>query len=116
MKTNKKNTFEILDSHFLNTGNGKMNVDYFLDCIYQHIDVNYRHDIRKREYVKKSKVTSILWCAFIDFTNEKLFYYDYGTSCTNKHLKDYLAYYGKDFSIFEPLYEEVERFKKEFNQ
>ena len=34
MKTSKKNTFEVLDSYFLNTANNKMNVDYFLDNIF----------------------------------------------------------------------------------
>lgn len=114
MKTSKKNTFEILDSHFLNTHNGTMNTDYFLDNIFMEIDVVYRHDKQKRAFVKSGKITTILWCAFMDFTNEKLDAYDYGTVCTSQHLKDYLKQYGKDYSIFEPLYEEVERFKEEF--
>ena len=44
MKTSKKNTFEVLDSYFLNTESMTMNVDYFLDCINTQIDVTYRSD------------------------------------------------------------------------
>ena len=116
MKTNKKNTFEILDSHFLNTSNNTINVDYFLENIYMQVDVVFRHDKRKREYLKTAKIKNIIWYAFVDFTNEKLFYYDYGTVCTNQHLKDYLGQYGKDYSIFDPLYEEIERIKKELEE
>ena len=116
MKTNKKNTFEILDSHFLNTQNGTMNTDYFLDNIYMQIDVVFRNDKQKREFLKTGKIESILWSAFIDFTNDKLDAFDYGTVCTSQHLKDYLKQYGKDYSIFEPLYKEVERIKKELQE
>ena len=57
---------------------------------------------------------AILWDAFISFTNDILQYNDYNTVCTSQQLKDYLKYYGKDYSIFEPLYAEVERIKAEF--
>lgn len=116
MRTNKRNTFEILDSHFLNTQNGTMNTDYFLENIYMQIDVVFRHDKQKREFLKTGKITSILWSAFVDFTNDKLEAYDYNTVCTSQHLKDYLKQYGKDYSIFEPLYKEVERMKKELQE
>lgn len=114
MKTNKKNTFEVLDSYFLNTASNKMNVDYFLDNIFIQIDVTFRSDKVKRDFVKNGKITSILWDAFISFTNDILQYNDYNTICTSQQLKDYLKYYGKDYSIFEPLYAEVERLKAEF--
>ena len=42
MSTNKKNTFEALDSYFLNTESMKMNDDQFLECINTQIDVVFR--------------------------------------------------------------------------
>ena len=113
MSTNKKNTFEALDSYFLNTESMKMNVDYFLDCINTQIDVVFRSDKNKRNYIKTAKVTAILWTAFIDFTNDILQYNDYNTVCTSKQLKDYLTQYGYDYNVFKPLYEDVEHYKKE---
>ena len=113
MKTCKKNTFEVLDSYFLNTGNGKMNEGYFLENIFTQIDVTYRSDRHKRDYVKRAKVQNIIWTAFIDMTNEFLKYQDYGTVCTNQQLKAWLEQYGKSYEIFNPLYEEVERIKAE---
>ncbi len=50
MKANKKNTFEILDSYFLNTADNKMNVDYFLDNIFTQIDVTFRSDKVKKNW------------------------------------------------------------------
>lgn len=116
LKTNKKNTFNVLDSYFLNTESMTMNVNYFLDCINTQIDVVFRSDKNKRKYIQTSKVTAILWSAFIDFTNDILKYNDYGTVCTSQHLKDYLKHYGKDYNIFKPLYEDVERYKKELQE
>ena len=116
MKTNKKNTFDVLDSYFLNTKSMTMNVDYFLDCINTQIDVTYRSDRKKREFVKSAKVTNILWTAFIDFTNDILKYNDYDTICTSQHLKDYLKQYNQNYDIFKPLYSEVERYKNELQE
>ena len=93
-----------------------MNVDYFLDCINTQIDVTYRSDRKKREFVKSAKVTNILWTAFIDFTNGILKYNDYDTICTSQHLKDYLKQYNQNYDIFKPLYSEVERYKNELQE
>ena len=38
-KTNIKATFDTLDSYFLNTGNMKLNKDYFLESIYTEIEM-----------------------------------------------------------------------------
>lgn len=116
MKTNKKNTFDVLDSYFLNTESMTMNVNYFLDCINTQIDVTYRSDRKKREFVKSAKVTNILWTAFIDFTNDILKYNDYNTICTSQQLKDYLKQYNQNYAIFKPLYSEVERYKNELQE
>ena len=113
-KTSKKNTFEALDMYFLNTQSMTMNVDYFLNCINTQIDVVYRSDRKKRDFVKSAKVTSILWTAFFDFTNDILKYNDYNTVCTSQQLKEYLKQYGQNYDIFKPLYAEVEYYKKEF--
>lgn len=114
LKTCKKNTFEALDSYFLNTATMQMNDDYFREQIFTHIDVTYRSDKIKREFVKKSSIKSIVWTAFIDFTNDILEYNDYNTRCTNEHLKAYLKQYGKDYSIFDDLYADIEAIKAEF--
>lgn len=116
MKTCKKNTFEALDSYFLNTATMQMNEDYFRECIFTEIDVTYRSDKLKREYVKKSSVKSIVWTAFIDFTNDILEYNDYNTRCTNEHLKAYLKQYNKDYSIFDDLYSDIEAIKNELKE
>ena len=116
MSTNKKNTFDALDSYFLNTDTMKMNVGYFLDCINTQIDVVFRSDKNKRNYIKTAKVTAILWTAFIDFTNDILQYNDYNTVCTSQQLKDYLAQYGYNYDIFKPLYTIVEGYKKQLQE
>ena len=54
-KTNIKATFDTLDSYFLNTGNMKLNKDYFLESIYTEIDVTFRNDKQMREYIKNTK-------------------------------------------------------------
>lgn len=54
-KTNIKATFDTLDSYFLNTGNMKLNKDYFLDSIYTEIDVTFRCDKQMREYIKNTR-------------------------------------------------------------
>lgn len=115
-KTSKKNTFEVLDSYFLNTQSMTMNVDYFLNCINTQIDVVYRSDRKQREFVKSAKVTTILWTAFIDFANDVLKYNDYNTICTSQQLKDYLKQYGQNYDIFKALYAAVEHYKKEFQE
>ena len=116
MKTNKKNTFEALDSYFLNTESMTMNIDYFLDCINTQIDVVFRSDKNKREYIKTAKITAILWAAFTDFTNDILQYNDYNTVCTSQQLKDYLKQYGQNYDIFKPLYKAVEQYKQELKE
>lgn len=115
-KTSKKNTFKALDSYFLNTEAMTMNVDYFLNCINTQIDVVYRSDRKKRDFVKSAKVTAILWTAFFDFTNDILKYNDYNTVCTSQHIKEYLKQYGQNYDIFKPLYAAVEHYKKEFQE
>ena len=72
-KTNIKATFDTLDSYFLNTGNMKLNKDYFLDSIYAEIDVTFRNDKQMREYIKNTrKITTIIWTAFISMTNDSM--------------------------------------------
>ena len=72
-KTNIKATFDTLDGYFLNTGNMKLNKNYFLDSIYTEIDVTFRNDKQMREYIKNTrKITTIIWTAFISMTNDYL--------------------------------------------
>ena len=54
-KTNIKATFDTLDGYFLNTGNMKLNKNYFLDSIYTEIDVTFRNDKQMREYIKNTR-------------------------------------------------------------
>ena len=41
--TNKNLTFNTLDSYFLNTGNMRLNIGYFRDCIMDQFDIVQRH-------------------------------------------------------------------------
>ena len=78
-KTNIKATFDTLDGYFLNTGNMKLNKNYFLDSIYTEIDVTFRNDKQMREYIKNTrKITTIIWTAFISMTNDYLENEGYG--------------------------------------
>ena len=116
-KTNIKATFNTLDSYFLNTGNMKLNKDYFLDSIYTEIDVTFRCDKQMREYIKNTrKVTTIIWTAFITMTNEYLENEGYSYKCNSEQLKKYLKQYGYGYEIFEPLYKDVESIKKEITE
>ena len=40
--TNKNLTFNTLDSYFLNTGNMRLNIGYFRDCIMDQFDIVQR--------------------------------------------------------------------------
>ena len=113
-KTNIQATFDTLDSYFLNTGNFKLNVDYFLDSIYTELDVTFRSDKTLRKQITRTrKITTLIWNAFIYMTNCYLENEGYAYRCTSEQLKKYLKQYGYGYEIFEPLYKDVEELRDE---
>ena len=116
-KTNIQATFNTLDSYFLNTGNMQLNDSYFLESVYNQIDIVFRNDKQLREYVRNTrKTTTIIWTAFISITNDYLENEGYSYKCTSEQLKKYLKQYGYGYEFFTPLYKEVENIKKEFTE
>lgn len=75
--TNKNLTFNTLDSYFLNTGNMRLNIGYFRDCIMDQFDIVQRHTnggngksllIVNLENSRRS-IRSLVWAAFVEMTN-----------------------------------------------
>lgn len=123
---NKKSvTFAALDSYFLNTANGKLNTGYLNDCIYNIFDVDYRStnggNGRSKLNViltdKKRKNNDLIMEAFKTFADyaieNECINSRYKYTATHEHLTAYLAQYGHDMSVFDPLVEELEYLRKD---
>lgn len=121
--TNQAITFNSLDSYFLNTTNNTLNIGYVNDQIYTQFDIVWRNE---REYNGKSrlynalinkrrKVSSLVWEAFIDFTNTAI-RQEYGDKyeASSQQLKNYLKKYGKSFDALQPVIDEVEHMRRDF--
>ena len=117
--TNQNYTFNALDSYFLNTGNMKLNADYLNDQIYMQFDIVYRHNrgSGKKSILrdiaanyKRRSLNAVIWNAFLDFANTAL-ENEYGAEyrATSEQLKKYLAKYGCDYSVLDPVKSEVEK-------
>lgn len=104
-------TFNTLDSYFLNTGSGKLNIDYLRDSITAYFDITERHTNGGNgksllqinlENMRRS-IKSLVWEAFLSMTNDYL-ENETGSrkyTCTSAQLKKYLEKYG--FSLDEAL-------------
>ena len=109
--TRQELTFNTLDSYFLNTGSGKLNIGYLRDSITTYFDVTERHTSGGNgksllqvnlENMRRS-IKSLVWEAFLSMTND---YIESETgsrkyTCTSEQLKKYLKKYG--FSLDEAL-------------
>lgn len=109
--TNQNLTFNTLDSYFLNTGSGKLNIGYLRDCITDFFDITERHTnggngkslLQINLENNRRSIKSLVWEAFLSMTNDFL-ENETGSrkyTCTSDQLKKYLKKYG--FSLDEAL-------------
>lgn len=109
--TNQNLTFNTLDSYFLNTGNMRLNIEYFQSSIMNQFDIVQRHTnggngksvLQINLANMRRSVKSLVWEAFFSMTNDYI-KSETGSrkyTCTSKQLKKYLEKYG--FSLDEAL-------------
>lgn len=109
--TKQELTFNTLDSYFLNTGNGKLNIGYLRDSITTYFDVTERHTnggngkslLQVNLENMRRSVRSLVWEAFLSMTNDFI-ESETGNrkyNCTSEQIKKYLKKYG--FSLDEAL-------------
>lgn len=121
-KTDRETTFQALNSYFLNTASGKINTGYLNDCVFNIFDIEYRHEnggngTSKLHYILINKYRSnkvLIKEAFLKFTNyavEDIISLNH--YATAEQLEEYLKSYGLDFSVFDPLSEELDRMRAE---
>lgn len=111
-KTNKQNTFNALDSNFLNTQNMKLNEGYLKESI----ELNIFNNRELYNQVKNNRIKphSVVWQAFLYTANSCLDFEEYNTQATSEQLKAYLNQYGYDYkTFFNDLIEVVEEDRKE---
>ena len=111
-------TFNALDSYFLNTATGQLNVDYLREQIYTQLDVVWRNtegSIKGKSFLhgvmcnNRRKTSSIAWLGFVDFANTAV-RQEYGEKyqVSNYQLKNYIKKYGLTFEeVFNPLVDDV---------
>ena len=110
--TNKSNTYAVLNSYFLNTETMRINEDY-LNYL---LDVEkFSNDYRIYDAIKntKRKATSIVWQAFMEFTNTYLEYEGYSTTCSSNQLKSWLNEYGRGYESLAESVKTVEAMRSE---
>lgn len=102
--TKQELTFNTLDSYFLNTGSGKLNIGYLRDSIINYFDVVQRHtnggNGKSLLYINlanmRRSIKSLVWEAFMCMVNDYL-ENETGSrkfTCTSAQLKNYLNKYG----------------------
>ena len=75
--TNQNLTFNTLDSYFLNTGSGKLNIGYLRDCITDFFDITERHTnggngkslLQINLENNRRSIKSLVWEAFLCMVN-----------------------------------------------
>lgn len=121
--TNQIITFNTLDSYFLNTGNGKLNIGFLRDSLLDHFDVTWRSTNAGNgknllsAYLENGRrsIRALVWQAFTEMTNE---YIQYETcadkySCSSEQLKKYLAQYGYTLEeALQPVIDEVKSWRE----
>ena len=109
-----------MDSYFLNTDTGKLNVGYLVDNLELWIDNTEK--FRAQIWHGKAKVQSIIWQGFCDFAIDICYGIHYpklGIMRANyvprsEQLKKYLAQYGYGYEIFSELIEKYEQERKNY--
>lgn len=121
--TNQNITFNALDSYFLNTGNGKLNIDYLNDQIFMQLDIVQRNENagngKSRLYVnmmnKRRTIRSIVWEAFLEFANQAIAdIYGGNYEASSQQLKKYLDKYGYTLDALKPAIDEAEALRRDY--
>ena len=105
--TNKNLTFNTLDSYFLNTGNMRLNIGYFRDCIMDQFDIVQRH-------TNGGNGKSLL---IVNLENSRYIENETGNkkyTCTSDQLKKYIAQYGYTLEeALQPIIDEVTNWRND---
>lgn len=105
MKTNINATFEVLNGHYLTSSN-TINEDYLCEAITMWAtNTKWLYEMLQS---KRSKVTSIVFAALVDMTNDQLQYDGY--QCSSYQIKKWLNTYGNGYDT---LCQAVEELKEE---
>ena len=121
-KINKDITFQALNSFFLNTASGKINTGHLNQCVFNIFDIEYRHENggngkSKLHYILINKYRtnqSLIKEAFLKFTDQAIEnYISLEHRATAEQLEEYLKQYGLDYSVFDPLSEELNKMRAE---
>ena len=106
MKTNINITLEALNSHYLTSSN-TINEEYLCEAITMWA-MNTQH-IYNAIVNSKRKLTSIVFEALIDLTNDHINCEGYrGYQCANYQLKKWLNEYGNGYETLAAAVEELE--------
>ena len=112
MTTNKKNTFNFLDSYFLESNN-QINKEYLNNMVkYDYID-NYE-PLYKLVKESNRKPLSICHEAVLTALNQEIKFTDYkGFYITSYQLKAWLELHNETWNIFQPVYDYIMEYRKE---
>lgn len=122
--TNQELTFNTLDSYFLNTGNGRLNIGYFRDSVRNQLDIVQRHTnggngkslLTVNLENNRRSIKSLVWTAFVEMVND---YLENETgnkkyTCTSAQLKKYLTQYGYTLEeALQPVIDEISTWREE---
>lgn len=121
--TKQELTFNTLDSYFLNTGNGKLNISYLRDSITTYFDVTERHTnggnskslLQVNLANMRRSIRSLVWEAFLSMTNDYL-ENETGSrkyTCTSEQIKKYLKKYGFTLEeALQPVIDEISQWRE----
>ena len=122
--TNQALTFNTLDSYFLNTGNGRLNIGYFRDSVRDQLDIVQRHTnggngkslLTVNLENNRRSIKSLVWAAFVEMVNS---YIENETgnkkyTCMSAQLKKYLSQYGYTLEeALQPVIDEITKWRED---
>ena len=121
-KTNKSITFQALNSYFLNTASGKINIGHLNDCVFNIFDIEYRHEnggngkskLHYKLINKYRKNADLIKEAFLRFTDQAIEnFISLDHRATAEQLAEWLKSYNLDYTVFDPLSVELDRMRAE---
>ena len=121
--TNQNLTFNTLDSYFLNTGSGKLNIGYLRDCITDFFDITERHTnggngkslLQINLENNRRSIKSLVWEAFCVWSTAiwKMRQENKKYTCTSAQLKNYLKQYGYTLEeALQPVINEISAWRE----
>ena len=115
MKNNINLTFNALNSHYLDTNDMTINEAYLCDAITMWVMNTER--LYKATRQNSQKLTSIVWEAFADLTNDHIkcesYPYNQDCRCTSYQLKKWLNQYGHGYDTLKLAVEDLSAEKEE---